>query len=127
MLTLPESNPLTSLPSTNLTGQVWWEAFARNGQAGVAGGSSRVFARPIPLAITYASRVTVRDIKIVQSPFWHSLCFYSQDVLMEDITYSSKSYNSTVRTKNSDALDIYNCDRVTCVYSASLSNALSGR
>lgn len=47
-----------------VSGQVWWEAFAQNGQAGVAGGSSRVFARPIPLAITYASRITVRDIKV---------------------------------------------------------------
>jgi polygalacturonase len=92
-----------------------WEAFARNSQAGVAGGSSRVFARPIPLAVTYASRVTVRDIKIVQSPFWHSILFHSQDITFEDMTYSSKSYNKSAPPKNSDALDIYNSDRVTCV------------
>jgi galacturan 1,4-alpha-galacturonidase len=32
-------------------GLVWWEAYATNPDAGVAGGSSLTFARPIPLTI----------------------------------------------------------------------------
>lgn len=41
----------------NANGQVWWNYLAVNGSIGVAGGSSRQFARPVPLTL-YNAKVT---------------------------------------------------------------------
>ncbi|KAL7414444.1 pectin lyase-like protein [Mrakia frigida] len=72
-------------------GQIWWEQFARSGNAGVAGGSSRTFSRPVPLTVGFAKDVLVKDIAIVNSPFWLP----------------------TIKTANSDGWDIYRSDHVT--------------
>ena len=44
--------------------------FGKN--SGTAGGSSRTFARPIPLTVGNASDVVVEDIWMIGSPFWVS-------------------------------------------------------
>ena len=72
-------------------GQVWWDALASSNvcllgfrqcygliwitdkpvqDVGVAGGSSRTFARPVPLTIGNATNVVVEDILQIGSPNW---------------------------------------------------------
>ncbi len=52
----------------------WWDYYAlHKPNAGVAGGSSRTFARPIPLTVGNSSDVTIKDISIINSPFWSKL------------------------------------------------------
>lgn len=68
-----------------------WEAFMTNKNRGVAGGSSRSFSRPIPLVVGNAKNVLVKDIKIVNSPFWHNLVYQSSYVTYDDITIEAIS------------------------------------
>ncbi|PSR76762.1 hypothetical protein PHLCEN_2v8214 [Hermanssonia centrifuga] len=53
-------------------GQVWYDALANSSDTGTAGGSSRTFARPVPLTVGNASHVHIEDITIVNSPFWYA-------------------------------------------------------
>ena len=57
---------------TPADGTAWWDYYAQNHNAGhgVAGGSTRVFARPIPLTVGNATNIKVKDISIINSPFW---------------------------------------------------------
>jgi len=50
----------------------WWDYYEQNHDAGhgVAGGSTRVFARPIPLTVGNATNIKVEDISVINSPFW---------------------------------------------------------
>lgn len=49
----------------------WWEYFAVTKNKGVAGGSSTTFARPIPLVVGNSTNVVVKDLSIIDAPFWH--------------------------------------------------------
>jgi galacturan 1,4-alpha-galacturonidase len=55
-----------------LTGVAWWNYYAQNHDLGhgVAGGSSRVFARPIPLTVGNSTNVKIADLSVINSPFW---------------------------------------------------------
>ena len=55
-----------------------WDAYAvekARGGRGVAGGSSRLFARPIPLAVADAYDVRVDGLSITNAPFWHMITY----------------------------------------------------
>jgi polygalacturonase len=92
---------------------VWWNYFAANPNAGVAGGSSRTFARPVPLTIGNASNIVVKDISITNSPFWHQFVYQSTDILFDNIVARSVSFNSSAPSANSDGWDIYRSSYVT--------------
>lgn len=62
-------------------GQIWWDALANNHDSGAAGGSSRTFARPIPLTVGNATDVLIENLNIINSPFWHSLVYQSKNVV----------------------------------------------
>lgn len=94
------------------SGSVWWSLFAQGAGSGVAGGSSRVFARPIPLGILNSKRVSVDNIKISNSPFWHSILFQSSDVSLTNWYLHSVSYNASAPAANSDGIDVYRSDNV---------------
>ncbi|GJE94846.1 glycoside hydrolase family 28 protein [Phanerochaete sordida] len=93
-------------------GQVWWDAFAANPNAGTAGGSSRTFARPIPLTVGNSTNVVVEDITEIGSPFWNNFVYQSSNVTYSNITINTVSYSSSP-TANSDGWDIYRSDGVT--------------
>ncbi|KAG8987948.1 hypothetical protein FRB90_003049 [Tulasnella sp. 427] len=93
-------------------GQIWWDTYATNKNSGVAGGSSTTFARPIPLTVGNATNVVVENLRIVQSPFWHQLCYQSKNVVYQALHISSISSSSNP-TANSDAIDIYRSDKVS--------------
>jgi galacturan 1,4-alpha-galacturonidase len=77
--------------------------FRKNsGGSGVAGGSSRVFARPIPLAVARAKNVLVDGISITNSPFWHSIIFESSYVTFQNIFIKSLSSNASAPAANTD-------------------------
>jgi hypothetical protein len=65
------------------------------GGSGVAGGSTRVFARPVPLAVARGKHITVDGISITNSPFWHSIIFESSYVTFKNIYMKSLSSNET--------------------------------
>ncbi|KAJ3552519.1 hypothetical protein NM688_g4112 [Phlebia brevispora] len=91
----------------NGNGQVWWDALSTNGQdAGTAGGSSRTFARPIPLTVGNSSHVEIEDINFVGSPFWNNFVYQSDHVTYKKIIIDSVSYSSAPAA-NSDGWDIY--------------------
>ncbi len=92
---------------------VWWNEFANNKARGVAGGSSRVFARPIPLTVGNASNVVVDGLTILNSPFWHQFVYQSDHILYNDIKVNSTSYNASAPNANSDGWDIYRSSYVT--------------
>ncbi|OCF72151.1 hypothetical protein I204_07416 [Kwoniella mangroviensis CBS 8886] len=94
-------------------GQTWWDYYAQNKNAGVAGGSSRTFARPIPLTVGNASNVVVDDISVINSPFWHNLVYQSTDVTYSNIQIRSISSNESAEAANSDGWDIYRSSYVT--------------
>lgn len=62
-------------------GQIWWDTYAANGDSGAAGGSSRTFARPVPLTVGNATNVLVEDLHIINSPFWHNFVYQSKNVV----------------------------------------------
>jgi len=93
-------------------GQVWWDTFNTTGNSGTAGGSSRTFARPIPLTVGNASNVIVEDITEIGSPFWNNFVYQSTNVTYSRINISSVSYSSAP-TANSDGWDIYRSSYVT--------------
>lgn len=62
-------------------GQIWWDALATNHDTGSAGGSSRTFARPIPLTVGNATNVLVENLNIINSPFWHNFVYQSKNVV----------------------------------------------
>ncbi|WRT66874.1 uncharacterized protein IL334_003837 [Kwoniella shivajii] len=97
----------------NANGQTWWNYYAQNKNAGIAGGSSRTFARPIPLTVGNASNIVVDDISIINSPFWHNFVYQSTDVTYSNIQISSISANASVEPANSDGWDIYRSSYVT--------------
>lgn len=72
------------------------------GGSGVAGGSSRIFARPIPLAVARAKNVLVDGISITNSPFWHSIIFESSYVTFQNIYIKSLSSNESAPAANTD-------------------------
>jgi galacturan 1,4-alpha-galacturonidase len=80
------------------------EAFARNKNRGVAGGSSRTFSRPIPLVVGNAQDVLIENISIVNSPFWHNLVYQSKNVTYDNIFIQAVSYNESIPTANSGEL-----------------------
>ncbi|WWC69721.1 uncharacterized protein I206_103664 [Kwoniella pini CBS 10737] len=94
-------------------GQTWWDYYAQNPSAGVAGGSSRVFARPIPLTVGNASNVVVDDISVINSPFWHNFVYQSTDITYSNIQIRSISSNESAEAVNSDGWDIYRSSYVT--------------
>ncbi|KAI0346446.1 pectin lyase-like protein [Trametopsis cervina] len=93
-------------------GQIWWDTLNNSQNIGTAGGSSRTFARPIPLTVGNASNVVVEDIFMIGSPFWNNFVYQSKNVTYNNITINTVSY-STSPTANSDGWDIYRSDHVT--------------
>ncbi|KDQ58920.1 glycoside hydrolase family 28 protein [Jaapia argillacea MUCL 33604] len=93
-------------------GQVWWDAFALNPNAGTAGGSSRSFARPVPLTVGNSTNVTIEGLTMIGSPFWNNFVYQSSYVTYTGINISSVSY-SVNPTSNSDGWDIYRSDHIT--------------
>ncbi|KAJ9098624.1 hypothetical protein QFC21_004271 [Naganishia friedmannii] len=97
------------------SGQVWWNAYATlktQGGSGVAGGSSRIFARPIPLAVARGKHITVDGISITNSPFWHSIIFESSYVTFKNIYMKSLSSNESAQAANTDGWDTYRSDHI---------------
>ncbi|KAI5452104.1 hypothetical protein NCC49_001043 [Naganishia albida] len=97
------------------SGQVWWNRYAdlrTQGGSGVAGGSSRIFARPIPLAVARAKNVLVDGISITNSPFWHSIIFESSYVTFQNIYIKSLSSNESAPAANTDGWDTYRSDHI---------------
>ncbi|KAG8852227.1 hypothetical protein FRB96_008873 [Tulasnella sp. 330] len=93
-------------------GQLWWNTYEANKNAGVAGGSSTTFARPIPLTIGNATNVVVDNIAIKQSPFWHNFLYQSTNVVYSRLSLSSVSNNASSPSANSDGIDIYRSSNV---------------
>jgi len=93
-------------------GQVWWDTFATNNNAGTAGGSSTTFARPIPLTVGNSTNVVVEDITEISSPFWNNFVYQSSNVTYRNITINSVSYSSSPPV-NTDGWDIYRSNDVT--------------
>lgn len=94
-------------------GNIWWLYYKLFPNAGVAGGSSTTFARPVPLTIGNATNVVVKDISIINSPFWHNFVYQSQNVVYDNIFLNSTSFNSSAAASNSDGWDIYRSDHIT--------------
>lgn len=88
----------------------WWDY--PNKTAGTAGGSSTVFARPIPLTVGNASNVLIEDLTLINSPFWKNFVYQSDHVTYRNINISSHSYSAS-KTANSDGWDIYRSSFVT--------------
>lgn len=88
----------------------WWDY--PNKTAGTAGGSSTVFARPIPLTVGNASNVLIEDLTLINSPFWKIFVYQSDHVTYRNINISSHSYSAS-KTANSDGWDIYRSSFVT--------------
>ncbi|KAJ9127028.1 hypothetical protein QFC24_001259 [Naganishia onofrii] len=83
------------------------------GGSGVAGGSTRVFARPVPLAVARGKHITVDGISITNSPFWHSIIFESSYVTFKNIYMKSLSSNETgAPAANTDGWDTYRSDHI---------------
>ncbi|KZT22387.1 glycoside hydrolase family 28 protein [Neolentinus lepideus HHB14362 ss-1] len=93
-------------------GQVWWDAYATNQNSGTAGGSSRTFARPVPLTVGNATNVLIEDLTQIGSPFWNNFVYQSSYITYRGINISSVSY-SVNPTANSDGWDIYRSSYVT--------------
>ncbi|KIJ62473.1 glycoside hydrolase family 28 protein [Hydnomerulius pinastri MD-312] len=91
-------------------GQVWWDY--PNVTSGTAGGSSTLFARPIPLTVGNASNVLIEDLTQIGSPFWNNFVYQSTNVTYRNINISTVSYSSNP-TINSDGWDIYRSSYVT--------------
>ncbi|KAL7423472.1 hypothetical protein Q5752_001052 [Cryptotrichosporon argae] len=94
-------------------GQAWWDYYALNPNAGVAGGSSRTFARPVPLTVGNSTDVVIEDLSIINSPFWHNFVYQSTDVTYNNIKIHSVSANASAPAANSDGWDIYRSAYVT--------------
>ncbi|EIN05315.1 hypothetical protein PUNSTDRAFT_146014 [Punctularia strigosozonata HHB-11173 SS5] len=94
-------------------GQVWWEHQAAFPNAGTAGGSSRTFARPVPLTVGNASNVVIQDLHMIGSPFWNNFVYQSTNVTYKGININTVSYNSSAPPANSDGWDIYRSSFVT--------------
>ncbi|TCD71895.1 hypothetical protein EIP91_000027 [Steccherinum ochraceum] len=93
-------------------GQIWWETYKNNQNSGTAGGSSRTFARPVPLTVGNATNVVIEDLTQIGSPFWNNFVYQSTNVTYRNINISSVSYSDTP-TSNSDGWDIYRSSYVT--------------
>ncbi|GJJ09196.1 hypothetical protein Clacol_003418 [Clathrus columnatus] len=93
-------------------GQIWWDAFASNGNAGVAGASSLTFARPVPLTIGDTHGALIEDLNIINSPSWHDFVINSTNVEYRNINLRSVSFSSSAAA-NTDGWDIYRSDHVT--------------
>jgi len=93
-------------------GQVWWDTYANTKNSGTAGGSSRTFARPVPLTVGNATNVVIEDLIQIGSPFWNNFVYQSNNVTYRRINISSHSYSSSP-TANSDGWDIYRSNLVT--------------
>ncbi|KAH9940304.1 pectin lyase-like protein [Amylocystis lapponica] len=91
-------------------GQVWYDTFNITKNAGTAGGSSRTFARPVPLTVGNATNVVVENITEIFSPFW--FVFQSTNVTYRNIHINSYSYSSSPAV-NTDGWDIYRSSYVT--------------
>ncbi|KIM64371.1 glycoside hydrolase family 28 protein [Scleroderma citrinum Foug A] len=94
----------------NGNGQVWWDALANN-SAGVAGGSSTTFARPVLLTVGNASHVWIDGIQQVNPPSWNNFIYQSTDVTYTNINISVASRDSNP-AKNTDGWDIYRSSRI---------------
>lgn len=97
-------------------GQVWYDEFNISKNAGTAGGSSRTFARPVPLTVGNASNVVVENITELNSPFWNNFVFQSTNVTYRYINISAVSYSSSF-IANTDGWDIYRSSYVTIMNS----------
>ena len=94
-------------------GQIWYNEFAANPNAGVAGGSSRTFARPIPIAVANANGAIIENITYYQSPFWNNFCYQSTNVTYRNLNLTSVSLQPNVTASNTDGIDIYQSSYVT--------------
>ncbi|KIJ62472.1 glycoside hydrolase family 28 protein [Hydnomerulius pinastri MD-312] len=102
-------------------GQVWWDYpnKARLSSlecikctVGTAGGSSRTFARPVPLTVGNASNVLIEELTEIGSPFWNNFVYQSTNVTYRKMNISTTSYSSNP-TANSDGWDIYRSSYIT--------------
>ncbi|KAF9221196.1 glycoside hydrolase family 28 protein [Gyrodon lividus] len=109
-------------------GQVWWDY--PNKTVGTAGGSSTVFARPVPLTVGNASNVLIEDLTEIGSPLWvcppsphgqpkgilqtlqNNFVYQSTNVTYRRMNISTTSYSSNP-TANSDGWDIYRSSYIT--------------
>ncbi|KAG6372109.1 glycoside hydrolase family 28 protein [Boletus reticuloceps] len=91
-------------------GQVWWDY--PNKTVGTAGGSSTLFARPVPLTVGNASNVLIEDLTQIGSPFWNNFVYQSTNVTYRWMNISSTSYSSNPAA-NSDGWDIYRSSYIT--------------
>ncbi|KAH7925795.1 glycoside hydrolase family 28 protein [Leucogyrophana mollusca] len=91
-------------------GQVWWDY--PNKTEGTAGGSSRSFARPVPLTVGNASNVVIEGLTEIGSPFWNNFVYQSTNITYRNINISTTSYSSNP-TANSDGWDIYRSSYIT--------------
>lgn len=93
-------------------GQIWWDEFASNGDAGVAGGSSTTFSRPVPLTVGRTNGGLFENLHIINSPFWHHMVINSSNVEFRNISIHSLSFSSAAAA-NTDGWDIYRSDHIT--------------
>ncbi|RDX42441.1 pectin lyase-like protein [Lentinus brumalis] len=93
-------------------GQVWWDTYNNTHDSGTAGGSSRTFARPIPLTVGNSTNVKIENIKQIGSPFWNNFVYQSSHVTYTNIHINTVS-DSSSPTANSDGWDIYRSSDVT--------------
>ncbi|KAH8103049.1 pectin lyase fold/virulence factor [Cristinia sonorae] len=93
-------------------GQLWWDTYNISKNSGTAGGSSRTFARPIPLTVGNATNVLIEDLRQIGSPFWNNFVYQSKHVTYRRINITAHSYSSSP-TANSDGWDIYRSSFVT--------------
>jgi len=120
-LTYQNATTAWLLSGTNITlfgggtidgnGQVWYDGLATGG-AGVAGGSSTTFARPVPLTVANSTNVLITNITFLNSPFWNNFVYQSSFVEYSYITMYSHSYSKNFAS-NTDGWDIYRSDHVT--------------
>ncbi|KIM82178.1 glycoside hydrolase family 28 protein [Piloderma croceum F 1598] len=84
-------------------GQAWYNLYSTNSSV----------LRPIPLTIYEAINIVVRDITVLQTPFWNFFVSDSKKIVFDDITLHSTSTIAGIDAKNTDGWDIYRSDDVT--------------
>ena len=94
-------------------GQIWYNMYAADPNAGVAGGSSRTFARPIPITVANANGAIIENITYYQSPFWNNFCYQSTNVTYRNLNLTAVSLQPNVSASNTDGIDIYQSSYVT--------------
>jgi len=83
------------------SGQAWYDAFATNSS----------LLRPIILTIFQASDVSVKNIKMINSPEWFNLVNEGQNVLYDNVTIDART-TSKNGAKNTDGWNVYRSNNV---------------